>query len=301
MKLVFDNRNDWLAERRNGLGGSEVAAILGFDSYTSPFKVYWDKITPSADRKPSVAMLRGITLEPLIIKLFQDANPDFQIDYNPNTYTLYVDDNNPWRRGTPDAEYLSDISIPGIVECKSTSGNNQHIWYNGIPTKYKIQTVYYQNLVEVEEGYIAYLIDDTFLYGEVKATPEYRQMIYNAADKFWAEHIMKQVPPEPTTLDDIKHAYMDTIRGSIMEASAEFVDRLAMYSSKKDVVKTLEFELKSARLELEELEKLIRDDFGRHEFATWEGEVVARLQAWGKGRRLTVHNYKPLDEILSDD
>ncbi len=35
---------DWLAARRKGIGGSDVAAVIGVSKYAGPTRVYYDKL-----------------------------------------------------------------------------------------------------------------------------------------------------------------------------------------------------------------------------------------------------------------
>ena len=35
--------DEWLALRRTGIGGSDIAALLGMNRYTSPYELYLDK------------------------------------------------------------------------------------------------------------------------------------------------------------------------------------------------------------------------------------------------------------------
>lgn len=37
------SREDWLRERRTGIGGSDAGAICGLNPYSSPMDVYLDK------------------------------------------------------------------------------------------------------------------------------------------------------------------------------------------------------------------------------------------------------------------
>jgi putative phage-type endonuclease len=292
MILTFDNRLDWLEARKDGLGGSDIAAVMGLDSYTTPFQVYWDKIHPVKDKKPSNAMRRGQTLEPFIVDLFKEAMPDLDVIYEPNKFEMVVDDDRPYIRGTRDGYYLTQESVPGILECKSTSGHNQHIWFNGVPPKYEIQTKTYMMLYDYDEGYIAYLIDDVFLYTPVRLNDMYRNLIVFAAEKFWTEHILKNVPPDATTLDDIKHAYLDVIKESFVNVDVDFLDAITNHNMQKDIVNASKNYAKTEENKLEELERIIRDKFGRYEYAIFENNVVARLQSWGRGRRLNYRDYE---------
>jgi putative phage-type endonuclease len=64
-------RDVWLAERAKGIGGSDAAAVLGLNPWTSPREVYYDKrglLRPKAQSHP---MLFGTLLEPGIAEGFE--------------------------------------------------------------------------------------------------------------------------------------------------------------------------------------------------------------------------------------
>ena len=58
------NHNDWLAERRKSLGGSDMGAVLGLNRFRSPYSVWADKTGKLPDTADSEAMRIGRDLEP---------------------------------------------------------------------------------------------------------------------------------------------------------------------------------------------------------------------------------------------
>ena len=67
----------WLKHRSLGIGGSDVAAILGLSKWKSPLSVYMDKVFPEqADDKPKhEAMEWGSRLENSIATKFFENHP----------------------------------------------------------------------------------------------------------------------------------------------------------------------------------------------------------------------------------
>jgi putative phage-type endonuclease len=66
-------RSEWLKQRQTGIGGSDVAAIVGKDPYgRTAADVYDEKIGEVVDGEPSPAMLRGRYLEPVAVQLYQE-------------------------------------------------------------------------------------------------------------------------------------------------------------------------------------------------------------------------------------
>jgi len=60
------SRDEWLAHRADGLGGSDIAAALGLDPYRSPFEVYLSKVGELEQAEQTEAMRWGQLLEPLV-------------------------------------------------------------------------------------------------------------------------------------------------------------------------------------------------------------------------------------------
>jgi putative phage-type endonuclease len=57
-------REQWLAERRKGIGGSDIATLLGVNDYESEYELWLDKTGRLDGEARSEAMRRGVWLEP---------------------------------------------------------------------------------------------------------------------------------------------------------------------------------------------------------------------------------------------
>lgn len=60
---MIESRIDWLKERQKGIGGSDVAAILGLSPWRTPYDVYLDKIGEAPKELTSQAAHFGTKLE----------------------------------------------------------------------------------------------------------------------------------------------------------------------------------------------------------------------------------------------
>lgn len=68
------SEEEWLAYRRKGIGGSDVAALLGISPWRTARDLYYDKLNIVAveDNEDNwVALEMGHLLEPLVAKIFQ--------------------------------------------------------------------------------------------------------------------------------------------------------------------------------------------------------------------------------------
>ena len=66
-------RNEWLEWRKQGIGGSDVAAILGISPFRTARDLYYDKLGIAVENDESnwVGMEMGNLLEPLVARIFE--------------------------------------------------------------------------------------------------------------------------------------------------------------------------------------------------------------------------------------
>lgn len=117
-----EDRDRWLAERKNGIGASEVAALLGEDPYTTREELIRRKRGEAPDFDGNRATRLGHYLEPWILEEYGDlqdecVHPWKRMLRSPDTTHLFA---------TPDG-YLcrhGDCMDPVVpIQVKSTSQN----------------------------------------------------------------------------------------------------------------------------------------------------------------------------------
>ena len=64
-------RDEWLAERRNAIGGSDTSAILGLNPYATPYTVWADKTGRLPPKEDSEAMRQGRDFEQYVATVSQ--------------------------------------------------------------------------------------------------------------------------------------------------------------------------------------------------------------------------------------
>jgi len=94
------SRDEWLAARRHGLGGSDILAILGFSNYTTPWDVWADKTgVRSWQDEGSHAADLGNDLEPW---LEQQANQILGVPVAKPAHRTYRHPQHSWQMCSPD-------------------------------------------------------------------------------------------------------------------------------------------------------------------------------------------------------
>lgn len=135
------DRPTWLAHRKNGLGGSDAAAILGVSPWTSSYTLWLDKTTDASNDQSSLAQRRGTFLEEFILTEAMVVDPDLQVHRAP--YML----------GDPDHDHLfANLDALcthlrrrgwGGGEAKNVNTYQRHEWENGPPAYYEAQVGHY--------------------------------------------------------------------------------------------------------------------------------------------------------------
>ena len=71
--MTNEHRAAWLEGRRTGIGGSDVAAVLGLNPWKTPLDVWNDKLGLSEDKGMSEPAYWGTVLEDTVAKEFSCA------------------------------------------------------------------------------------------------------------------------------------------------------------------------------------------------------------------------------------
>lgn len=166
-------RDQWLAERRKGIGASEIAAVLGISPWESPFSLYWRKVEGWAT-DDNDEMTAGRYAEPAVVQWFTDQHPEFELAWA----GLYRHPDRPWQLATPDRLVYdqcltcADDDIRGctqcawngfgplraLVECKYLIGGWDGWGEPGtddIPVYYRAQCLWQADVLGVDEVYVA--------------------------------------------------------------------------------------------------------------------------------------------------
>lgn len=197
------DKDDWLRERRAGIGGSEIAAILGENHWNSPRQIWMSKVGMFDDKpaQQSEAARWGNLLETVVADEWAFRN-NAQYVHIP---VILQDDDRPYLLANIDGFTLSDDrkTITGILEVKTTSAYNNDQWENGpVPFHYMCQTNWYCGITRLKQYTIICLVGGQRLYAyELPADGTLFKREVEAADDFWNNHVITRVEPPATAVD----------------------------------------------------------------------------------------------------
>lgn len=193
-------REQFLLDRKTGIGGSDIAAIMGLNPWRSALDVYNDKISTTIELIDSPQLSRGRKLEKYILEEYTDhTGQELEVDL-----PMMRDKEYPFLIGHSDAK-IKDKNI--LVEAKSV-GSSSSLWQNIIPPYYKTQVAHYAAIADCEFVDVPVLFD-RWEYAQYTyyRDESYEKTLRTAAIDFWHNHVLKQVPPEPQNMDGLKKLY----------------------------------------------------------------------------------------------
>ena len=191
----------WLDQRKKGIGGSDVAAIMGISPWKSPLEVWLEKTgrasAPDLSEKESVAM--GVELESDVLNMYRRRHPGSRSQRVNAILTSKV---RPWAQASLDGITRDPELGWGVLEIKT--GSKESEWADGVPLHYLTQVTHYLSVTGYAFADVAALIGDYGLhYHEyrVMRDEDDLQSVVESVDEFWADYVEKDaMPPHITAL-----------------------------------------------------------------------------------------------------
>lgn len=240
-------REAWLAARTEGIGGSEVGALIGVSEYETPFSVWNAKTGPGKDLSDVPAVEWGHRLEDVVAqKTAEEAGLVSRFAGG-----LWADRERPFLRVTPDrfATKPRTWKALGVIECK-TAGDNDH-WESGTihpnghgtgsaPLSYQAQVQWQLGILGLKVGWLGCLVLGSareFFVVEIHFDAEWFTEMTNEAERFWVANILGDEPPmhdlrHPKTEELMKRLHPAVVRPSV-ELPDDADEWLASYADLK--------------------------------------------------------------------
>lgn len=213
-KVKNMTRDEWLKERKKGIGGSDAAAVCGLNKWKSPFGVYLDKIGEGVANSDSERLRQGRDFEEYVAKRFEEATGK---KVRRNNFMM-IDENFPFMIADIDREIVGENSI---LEIKTVSPFAKKAWKDGdIPQNYQIQCLHYMAVTGAEKCYVAALVfGEEFIIRVIERDEETIQMLRDIEKEFWTKYIEgDEVPPADGSSDYeniLKEKYKNSINNCI--------------------------------------------------------------------------------------
>ena len=184
------SREEWLMHRRKAIGGSDAAAIVGLNTYSSPYEVWADKLGLVPPKEENEAMRIGHDLEDYVAKRFTEATGKRVRRKNAILYNTEI----PFAHANVDRLIIGEDAG---LECKTTSVLNLKKFRDGeFPPHYYVQCQHYMMVTGLPKWYLAVLVlGREFLWFEIHRNEADIVALRQAEEAFW-QHVTEEKPPE---------------------------------------------------------------------------------------------------------
>lgn len=208
----------WLGFRRHGVGGSDVAPIMGVSPFRSPLEVWLEKtgrVEPD-DISDRPAVYWGTILEDVVAAEFAKQHPELKVK---KSNAVFQSIERPWAIASIDRA-LTCKGKRGILEIKTASAYKASEWEDGIPLYYQTQVLHYLSVTGWDFAWVAVLIGGN-TYKEFKVEVDEADMlaVTKAVDGFWNGFVEADIMPEIVGMDseiDALNAYYAESDGDML-------------------------------------------------------------------------------------
>ncbi|MEX2984554.1 YqaJ viral recombinase family protein [Streptomyces sp. C36] len=192
------DREQWLAVRRTGIGGSEIAAVLGMSKYASPYEVYLDKRGELPLDRPQPAELAeaafwGHQHEPTIAAVFAERTGLGVVD-GPGTLA-HVERR--WMLANLDRHVLEpgESTPSSLLEIKTRSAYQLDEWLHGVPDGPALQTHWYLAVTGYRNAHVAALLGgNRLIVHRVERDEQLVEHLVEIVGRFW-QGVRDGTPP----------------------------------------------------------------------------------------------------------
>lgn len=190
------SREDWLKARKQGVGGSDAAAIMEATKFASPLSVYLDKLDLVPEKPMTEAMQQGIDCEEVVAQRFA-RETGLKIT---KCYRMFRSEAYPFMQANIDRCVLGDGFIG--LECKTTSAWNPTSFRDGdIQPNYYWQCQHYMAVTGAPYWYLAVMVFSTGFYiFRIQRNDEHIAELIRRETAFW-DMVQRREPPLPTGVD----------------------------------------------------------------------------------------------------
>ena len=130
----FENEQQWLKGRMNGIGGSDASVTIGRNPYKSNVELYEEKIGKAVpeDISDKPCVIYGNKAEEPIRELFQADHPEYKVDYH--EFRILQSKKYPFMQASLDGELTDQDGRNGILEIKTIEEDKNKIKNKNIDT-----------------------------------------------------------------------------------------------------------------------------------------------------------------------
>ncbi len=198
------DQQKWLAERKRGVGASDVHQVLNLEPYGCARRLFYEKVSFPPDYEPEDKLIfrRGKQMEPIILDMLREEHTDLDIKASADSRQGDVG----YHRASPDGFAYERSTGSGMVIESKTAGERawRKMVAEGLPDSYIVQLQWSMHVCGVQRGLFAVLWADAWRFRSwiVERNQPNIDKLVEAVDVFWArvkrakEHDTAEQAPE---------------------------------------------------------------------------------------------------------
>ena len=292
---LYDTRTlTWDQKRQGGIGGSDIGAICGVNSFKTAYDVYLDKTVGQSFKGNNITWF-GSVFESHIADLFESQFRDiFIVKVDKNHYKC---PDYPWLNGNIDRRLVEVMTgKKGVLEIKTTRTFNNDEWGKGcafgidykliisdnqVPESYFYQVQHYLLCTGFSFAWLCAFSRDTCelrIY-KIDADKAVQNYIIKTGTEFWFNNVIKGIPPAR----DVPFAERKS-NGESIDADSSIIEKVA-------ALKEIQQKIEQLHLQEEPLKAEIQDYIGENEILL-DVTTEKPLVTWKSSERRTFDTNK---------
>ena len=188
-----------IADRRLGIGSSDVATVLGLSPYqgNTPLALWLEKTGQAVEvERDDMALDLGHLLEPVLVGVFERQSGLTVLTKGDGVESVAHPDH-PWRRANLDGRIADkraavEVKVVGVGMMRDWDTNTD----DGIPHYVRVQVAWQMHVADLDTVFVVALIGGTtFRVFEVSRDLEIERQIVTVCEAFWSR-VQSRAEPE---------------------------------------------------------------------------------------------------------
>lgn len=227
-RLNSKSREEWLENRKDGIGASEVGTILGLSQYDTPYQL-WLRKTGQVETKQeeNLLMQLGHLLETPVATIWSEQTRREVIANSAGDWQ-FVSVERPFLRVSPDRLYWlpgekKNAKNRGILEIKTTQ---KGVSEDDFPKGWFCQLQMNLGVAELEYGSLAWLISGRdFGYRDFTFDRDFFDWMVEEVTRFWVDCVLGGKEPALANVRDLLIKFPKSVAGKAVDATTEIYEK----------------------------------------------------------------------------
>jgi putative phage-type endonuclease len=188
---------EWEQERRNSIGASEAAAVLGLSKWQTPLSVYNSKMGAPNNFDPELSYVTHAS-EAVVHGWIEEFHPEWgtlEPGFMGRSTTA------PYLHASFDRILVEPDGTRIPLQIKTGHQNAKASWDNGVPTEYQVQEQVEMFVLGAQRARLVVMHGGrSFAWYDIPRDDVFiEEFLLPSVMEFWADNVFAQIPPEPLT------------------------------------------------------------------------------------------------------